>query len=56
MKITIKKNKLIASVAMALALGSIGVASAEGLRDALGAAYSTNPDLQAQRAGLRVTE
>ncbi|MGY8985959.1 MAG: TolC family outer membrane protein [Sphingomonadales bacterium] len=56
MKITIKKNKLIASVAMALALGSIGVASAEGLRDALGAAYSTNPDLQAQRAGLRVTD
>ena len=56
MRKKMKKQQLIASAAMALALGLTNTAYAEGLRDALSSAYSTNPDLEAQRAGLRATD
>lgn len=48
------KGKLLAGVAV-LALWSAG-AGAQTLQEALSAAYSTNPTLQAQRAALRATD
>ena len=44
------------ALATALAIGSISSASAESIREALTAAYQTNPKLDAERAKLRATD
>lgn len=49
------------ALAISIAIGGMGftnvsVATAESLRDALSAAYTSNPDLLAQRASLRATD
>jgi TolC family type I secretion outer membrane protein len=49
-------KKTIVVMSTALALVYAGGANAETLRDALAAAYSSNPELQAQRAALRATD
>ena len=49
-------KKTIFVMSIALALVYAGGANAETLRDALAAAYNSNPELQAQRAALRATD
>jgi len=47
---------LAAACSLGLMVGTVSVASAETLTDALALAYQTNPTLQAQRANQRVTD
>ena len=49
-------KKTIFVMSIALGLVYAGGANAETLRDALAAAYNSNPELQAQRAALRATD
>ncbi len=49
-----KKTIFVMSIALALVYAS--GANAETLRDALAAAYNSNPELQAQRAALKATD
>ncbi len=50
------KFRVVFSVALVSAMVCVNVCEAETLQDALTVAYKTNPDLQAQRARLRVTD
>ncbi len=49
-------SALAISVALASTFGSVGAVQAETLKEAMASAYSTNPQLKAQRASLRASD
>jgi len=54
--VSVRRSGLVAAFAAVLALGSAAPVAAETLTEALAAAYSDNPTLNAQRAALRATD
>lgn len=50
------KKTIVSLLAIATVLGGAGAASAETLKEALEAAYASNPTLQAQRAAVRAID